>query len=209
VEIKNLPAGAKHLFPVILSPCGWERHAWLASRQFLPRDGKTDDVFNKAAQPVVGVCWREAQAYCAWLSAQTGDKLTFRLPGEAEWEAAARGPAGRRYAYGDEFDSLMANTLESHVRATTPIGVFAGDNAQGLQDMTGNVWEWTASLYQPYSHDAQDGREYLGTVEGCRVVHGGSRGSFQDLARASFRGIYTPGIRCNDLGFRLCRATPI
>lgn len=59
-----------------------------------------DTAFNHPAQPVVGIGWHEARAYCNWLSAQTGRH--FRLPSEAEWEAAARGQAGRRYAYGDE-----------------------------------------------------------------------------------------------------------
>ena len=81
-----------------------------------------DDAFNHPAQPVVGVCWFEARAYCAWLSAQTGQ--TFRLPTEAEWEAAARGVQCRRYAFGDDFDAARCNTFETHVRHTTPIGVF-------------------------------------------------------------------------------------
>ena len=67
--------------------------------------------FNNPAQPVVGVCWYEARAYCAWLAAQTG--VAFRLPTEVEWEAAARGQAARRYAYGDAFDPLAGNTVET------------------------------------------------------------------------------------------------
>jgi formylglycine-generating enzyme required for sulfatase activity len=80
-----------------------------------------DDAFNNPAQPVVGICWFEAGAYCAWLSAQTGQ--TFRLPTEAEWEAAARGLQRRRYAFGDDFDAARCNTFETHIRRTTPIGV--------------------------------------------------------------------------------------
>ncbi len=62
-----------------------------------------DDVYNNPAQPVVGISWYEARAYCAWLSVQTG--LPVRLPTKAEWEAAARGAEGRRYAYGDDYDA--------------------------------------------------------------------------------------------------------
>ena len=99
-----------------------------------------DDAFNNPAQPVVGICWFEAGAYCAWLSAQTGE--TFRLPTEAEWEAAARGTAARRYAFGDDFDATYCNTFETHVRRTTPIGVFpGGETSEGLVDMTGNTWD--------------------------------------------------------------------
>ena len=70
-----------------------------------------DDAFNRAAQPVVGICWYEARAYCTWLSTQSG--LSFRLPSEAEWEAAARGSTGRRFAYGDEFNADRGNTFRN------------------------------------------------------------------------------------------------
>lgn len=117
-----------------------------------------DEAFNNPAQPVVGICWYEARAYCAWLSAQTGQ--SFRLPTEAEWEAAARGRAGRRYAYGDAFDATLCNAFESHIRRTTPVGVFpGGETPEGLIDLTGNTWDWTSSLFQPYPYIADDGRE--------------------------------------------------
>ena len=65
---------------------------WRGSRQTEPASWR-DRRFNRPTQPVVGVCWYEARAYCAWLAAQSG--LPVRLPTEVEWEAAMRGTAGR------------------------------------------------------------------------------------------------------------------
>ena len=170
-----------------------------------------DDAFNRASQPVVGVCWHEAKAYCAWLSAQSG--LSFRLPSEAEWEAAVRGLTGRRYAYGDDFNANQANTFETHIRATTPIGVFAGGNTpDGLQDMTGNVWEWTSSLFQAYPYDPNDSRENPDNVDGRWVVRGGSWFDYLGHARAADRDYSAhraSDYRDFDLGFRVVCSSPI
>ena len=166
-----------------------------------------DDAFNHPAQPVVGVCWFEARAYCAWLSAQTGQ--TFRLPTEAEWEAAARGVQCRRYAFGDDFDAARCNAFETHVRHTTPIGVFpGGQTPEGLVDMTGNTWDWTSSLYTPYPYDAADGREAPSPPGARRVVRGGSWHDDQDYARASYRLDFAPDDRCYNLGLRVVRSSP-
>ena len=116
----------------------------------LPRFWDDPD-FNNPAQPVVGVCWYEARAYCAWLSAQfsplpagegLGVRAAFRLPTEAEWEAAARGLGkGRTFAYRGKFDAARCNTFESHIRRTTPVGVFpGGETPEGVVDLCGNVW---------------------------------------------------------------------
>jgi formylglycine-generating enzyme required for sulfatase activity len=165
-----------------------------------------DEAFNNSAQPVVGVCWYEARAYCTWLSVQTGQ--LFRLPTEAEWEAAARGRAGRRYAYGDEFDARLCNDFETHIRRTTPVGVFpGGETPEGLIDLTGNAWDWTGSLYRPYPYVADDGREDP-AVEGRRLVRGGSWKNSQTNARAASRYAGAPDARLN-LGFRVARASPI
>jgi formylglycine-generating enzyme required for sulfatase activity len=143
-----------------------------------------DAAFNNPAQPVVGMCWFEARAYCAWLSAQTGQ--CFRLPTEAEWEAAARGRRGRRYAFGNDFDAARCNTFETHIRRTTPIGVFpGGETPEELVDMTGNIWQWTSSLYRPYPYNAADGREDPVPSPARRAVRGGSWGVDQTFARAS------------------------
>jgi formylglycine-generating enzyme required for sulfatase activity len=168
-----------------------------------------DDVFNNSAQPVVGVCWHEARAYCAWLSAQTG--LHFRLPTEAEWETAARERQGWRYAYGDDFDATRCNTFETHIRRTTPIGVFpGGETSEGLIDMTGNVWEWTSSLYKPYRYDASDGREEPITGNDRRVLRGGSWLYYPGpgLARTVSRHNLLPDHRSRLAGFRLVCSSP-
>ncbi len=169
-----------------------------------------DSRFNQPAQPVVGVTWYEARAYCAWLSAQTGK--TYRLPSEAEWEAAARGVAGRAYAYGADFDAARGNTFETHIRRTTPVGVFPGGfTAEGIADLCGNVWEWTTTLWgddirQPtfgYPYVATDGREDLQNGVSRRVVRGGSWNVNQNVARAAFRNRGNPDNRDNDFGFRV------
>jgi len=81
----------------------------------------------------------------------------------------------RRYAFGDDFDAVRCNTFETHVRHTTPIGVFPGGGTpEGLVDMTGNTWDWTSSLYTPYPYDPTDGREAPRPPGARRVVRGGS-----------------------------------
>jgi formylglycine-generating enzyme required for sulfatase activity len=165
------------------------------------------DTFNNPAQPVAGICWFEARAYCAWLSAQTGE--TFRLPTEVEWEAAARGVQGRRYAFGEDFDAARCNTFETHVRHTAPIGVFpGGQTPEGLVDMTGNTCDWTSSLYTPYPYDAADGREMPSPPGARRVVRGGSWDGVRDVARASYRYDLAPDSRYLSLGLRVVRSSP-
>jgi len=167
-----------------------------------------DPEYNHPAHPVVGVCWHEARAYCAWLSAQTGE--AYRLPSEVEWEAAARGRAGRRYAWEGDFDPARCNSFESHARGTTPVGVFpAGDTPQGIADMSGNVWEWTGSLYRPYPYGADDGRENAEDGDGRRVVRGGSWRFGRGFARCASRNGSPPGSRDGNLGFRVLCVSPI
>ena len=161
-----------------------------------------DLAFNHPAQPVVGICWHEARAYCAWLSAQTVQ--TYRLPTEAEWEAASRGREGRRYAWGEEFDAARCNTIETHIRGTTPIGVFPdGDTPEGLADMSGNVWGWTSSAYHPYPYQADAKREDPAPGDARRVVRGGSWFGVRDLARCAVRDVSHPAARLSGFGFRV------
>jgi len=163
-----------------------------------------DAAYNSLNQPVVGICWYEARAYCAWLSAQTGQ--TFRLPSEAEWEAAARGKEARRYPYGPDFDVTRSNTFKSHIRRTTPVGVFpGGETPDGLVDMSGNVWDWTSTAYRAYRYSADDGREDPADAAARRVVRGGSWDVIRLRARAAFRYWLVPVARFNSVGFRVVR----
>jgi len=169
-----------------------------------------DSRFNQPARPVVGVTWFEARAYCAWLSAQMGE--SYRLPTEAEWEAAVRGQAGREYAYGNGYDNGRCNTFETHIRRTTPVGVFPGGSTPaGIADLSGNVWEWTSTIWgkelsasdYPYPYDAEDGREDPEDGESRRVVRGGSWLNDLNPARAAYRYYSRPPVRHNGYGFRL------
>jgi formylglycine-generating enzyme required for sulfatase activity len=174
-----------------------------------------DSSFNHPAQPVVGVSWYEARAYCAWLSAQTGK--AYGLPSEVEWEAAARGFEGRAYAYGAHFDAARCNTFETHIRRTTPVGVFPGGvTAEGIADLSGNIWEWTTTVWgesvqRPtfgYPYVAGDGREELGNALARRVVRGGSWLYDQIGARSAYRYFNHPASRLLNAGFRVVVRRP-
>ena len=176
-----------------------------------------DERFHNPSQPVVGVCWYEARAYCAWLSAQTGAAL--RLPTEVEWEAAARGTAARRYAYGDAFDPILGNTLETRLKRPNPVGVFvAGDTPEGMSDLMGNVTEWTSSNFGAvagvapefsYPYAPNDGRENPDAPpSAARVVRGGSWLSVHPFARAACRYGSRSDARLDNQGFRLVVSSP-
>ncbi|MFQ5460501.1 MAG: formylglycine-generating enzyme family protein, partial [Anaerolineae bacterium] len=164
-------------------------------------------------QPVVGVSWFEARAYCNWLAAHSG--LPIRLPTEAETEAATRGQEGRLFAHGDRFDAMSCNCVETHLRQPSPVGVFpSGATPEGAEDLTGNVFEWTSSAYarapyEPlfaYPYRPDDGREEADTdLSILRVCRGGSWAYGEEYARASLRFTTSPASRVSACGFRVAR----
>jgi formylglycine-generating enzyme required for sulfatase activity len=158
----------------------------------------------KTNHPVVNVSWKDAVAFCAWLSQETGQP--FRLPTEAEWEKAARGTDGRIYPWGSEPPDEERCTLGEKV--TTSIGRYspAGDSPFGCADMAGNVMEWCQSLYSPYPYAMDDGREDL-EADGFRVLRGGSFDGVATLVRCASRHWSRSSNWYDYYGFRVAQVT--
>ena len=162
--------------------------------------------------PVVCVSWQDASAYVAWLQGATGER-GWRLPSEAEWEKAARWDAARGvsriYPWGNSFDKARCNTGYSGIETTTPVGAYpatdpgrSGASSFGVEEMVGNVWEWTSSLFKPYPYLPSSNRENKEPGEE-RVLRGSSWTSFASYNRAAFRGRYSYVVFNHLSGFRL------
>ena len=160
--------------------------------------------------PVTFVSWPNAIAYGRWLetvlakSPMWGDRIRagwrVRLPTEAQWEKAARGTDRRAYPWGDQPRRDLANFEGT---GTTPVGQFAcPECAYGLADMSGNVWEWTSSPYQPYPYDPSNDRANL-DADALWVMRGGHFGDPARQVRTSTRGAADPGARRAFIGFRV------
>jgi formylglycine-generating enzyme required for sulfatase activity len=158
---------------------------------------------GREQHPVVSVSWEDARRYCDWLTETRG--RVYRLPTEAEWEKAARGPDGRAFPWGDTWDSSFCNTAESGLEETTPVGSYPrGASPYGVLDLAGNVWEWTSSVRADYPYDAADGRE--SEIDGPdvrRIVRGGSFLLDQRYARCATRYGSDPHRRPWVYGFRV------
>jgi len=161
---------------------------------------------SKANHPVDFLNWEDGLAFCTWLAGKTaalGQPVRVRLPSEAEWEKAARGPDGRIFPWGDEAASSSFCNFNRQLWDTSKIGYYSpeGDSPYGCVDMAGNVYEWTASLDQPYPYLVNAGREDL-TAAGLRVARGGSWADGNQGVRAASRGGFNPADRVSNHGFR-------
>jgi formylglycine-generating enzyme required for sulfatase activity len=157
--------------------------------------------WDRSNHPVAGVRPEHADAYAAWLTERTGHP--WRLPTEAEWEHAAKGPEGLPYPWPGAFDADAANTRESGVHTTSPVGAFpAGRSPFGAYDMGGNVEEFTADDYVPYPDGGYVADHLVETMGTYRVARGGSFSRFGDLTRTRRRHGAFPG-PLYPVGFRL------
>lgn len=118
--------------------------------------------------PIVNVSWSDANAYCAWLSRETG--LQVSLPTAAQWEKAARGTSGRKFPWGNEWDEnklQCSKAAYGDAGSTAPVGSYpSGASPYGLLDMEGNVLQWCSDWYDPNYYKSSPSRNPQGPANG-------------------------------------------
>ena len=180
----------------VAAPRDWtatEAGGWRVRTQFEDRD-------PAPGVPVIGVSHFEASAYARWLGR--------RLPTEAEWERAAAWDAkagrARRFPWGDALPTAELANTDGLAWGTRPAST-AGRSAAGCDELAGQVWEWTASIFAPYS--GFEPFPYAGYSQAWFdgehfVLRGGSWATRGELCRSSFRNWYHPHVREMFAGFR-------
>jgi formylglycine-generating enzyme required for sulfatase activity len=175
----------------------------MATGQPFPRD----EGWGRERRPVINVSWEDAVNYASWLSEGTGRR--FRLPTEAEWEYAARN-RGKEEIWAGTSDQEQLTTYAwfntNSTGRTQPVGTKKA-NGLGLQDMSGNVWEWVEDCWHDdYQHAPTNGSAWLEAHNGncgIRVRRGGSWTNSPMSLRSSLRNGYSADSRSIQIGFRL------
>ncbi len=191
-------------YSVFLEQSGYKEPALWRDRRFSGED-----------QPVVGVSWHDAVAYCQWLSRELPD-LDVSLPSEAQWELAARGEDGREYPWGGETpdETRACFGLDWQKDQPAAVGSFPeGRGPFGNQDMAGNVWEWCLDAWSEdsYAKRAELQEEELDPVFESsevedRVLRGGGWSNPAEYLRAAYRYRPRASRRIDVIGFRVLAA---
>jgi formylglycine-generating enzyme required for sulfatase activity len=191
-------------FALARLPVGNAEYArFIAAGQPPPRFWN-DRRFNRPEQPVVGVRWEDAVAYCAWLTHESGRR--FRLPTEAEWEYAASGGDARVYPWGDGVPertpglSFAAGPLEE------PASLGKGPtNPLGIGDLGWNVHEWCSDWYSAtYYADSPEDDPHGPSSGTRRASRGGAWRHQIPISRCAARSAIPPAFEYGDYGFRVC-----
>jgi formylglycine-generating enzyme required for sulfatase activity/serine/threonine protein kinase len=162
--------------------------------------------------PAIELRWFGAAAYC--------EVLDMRLPTEAEWEYAARGPDGLLFPWGNEFDGTITNFCDANCagdyadnrfddryQETAPVDTYPdGISWVGAYNLGGNVWEWTDSLSRDYPYDPDVEANDSADSDSDRIVRGGSWDNPNDLIRAAIRRGVPANIPSPLIGFRCARS---
>jgi sulfatase modifying factor 1 len=164
-------------------------------------EGWEDAHFNHPDQPVTGVNWFDAQAYCEWLGTRAGKP--YRLPTEAEWERAARGGVDSMlYTWGNEPPGLQPHYLELWLTGPERVGA-RPPNGFGLYDISENVHEWCADWFAADYYARSPERNPTGPDTGTRrASRGGSWRHSVKITRVAARSSIPPTFRYTDYGFR-------
>ena len=151
-------------------------------------------------RPRERITWFEARDYCELRGA--------RLPTEKEWEYAARGPDSLVYPWGNEFEEDNVVYGGNSDNQTAEVGSRPGGVSWvEAYDMSGNVWEWTNTIYEDYPYDAGDGRESNSDTNSARVLRGGSFNHTAYGTRSAARSVNAPDSENNLIGFRCVRSS--
>ena len=207
--------GYSHIYTYEFERCN--KVSWRDDEDGHPRPGSEYD------KPVIHVSWNDADAYCKWLSKQTGKH--YRLPTEAEWEyAAGNGKKHTRYSWGNNASSDMSSNpiVPATASGQKPLicsskfeenktGCFYVDkvgmyqpNDFGVYDMCGNVWEWCNDWYSAKYYTYSDTKNPKGPKEGeNKVIRGASWVYYPEKGTTTYRSGGNPTLTNYNLGFRV------
>jgi formylglycine-generating enzyme required for sulfatase activity len=211
--LSRYPVTCSQFQAFIDDPQGYQNTKW---RQGLEQNEwqSLTATWDYSNHPRSEVNWYEAIAYCRWLTALLElPENTITLPTEEQWERAAAGNEGNEYPWG-RFQSGRANIHETSgtgklkgdydLGKISPVGMYvSGQSAEGVMDLSGNVWEWCLNKYEKPDDSNVD------NSGASRVLRGGSWIRRPELARAAFRDGYYLVVRYDLIGFRLLSSLPL